>query len=85
VVSEKVANKVGAVLVEPVAETEVILLRLFFCTSGRKIILLLSGYDKAKDPSDRRQDREIAEARKLFTAHQEAQKRAKARQRRRGA
>jgi hypothetical protein len=83
--AEKVANKVGAVLVEPVAETEVILLRLFFCTSGRKIILLLSGYDKAKDPSDRRQDREIAEARKLFTAHQEAQKRAKARQRRRGA
>src|SRR5581483_1101163 len=52
-----------------------------FCTSGRKIILLLNGYDKAKSPGNRRQDREIATARKLLTAHQEAEKRAKARQR----
>jgi hypothetical protein len=80
--AREVADKVGADLAEPVAETEAILLRLFFCTSGRKIILLLCGYDKAKDPSDRRQDREIAEARKLLTAHREAEKRAKAERRR---
>jgi hypothetical protein len=54
---------------------EKILLRVFFCTAGRKIILLMSGYDKAKDPSERRQKREIARARKLLTAYQEAQRR----------
>ena len=32
------------------SETEAILLRVFFCTSGSRIILLLSGYDKAKTP-----------------------------------
>lgn len=80
--AEEVAGKAGAVLAEPVAETEAILLRLFFCTSGRKIILLLSGYDKAKNPSNRRQDGEIAAARKLLTAHREAEKRAKAGHRR---
>jgi ribosome-binding protein aMBF1 (putative translation factor) len=37
--------------------------------AGRKIILLLSGYDKGKDQSVRRQDREIAKARKVMTAH----------------
>jgi hypothetical protein len=75
--AEEVASKVGAVLAEPAAETEAILLRLFFCTAGRKIILLLSGYDKAKNPGGRRQDKEIAEARKLLTAHREAEKRAR--------
>jgi hypothetical protein len=48
---------------------------VFFCTSGRKIILLLSGDDKARDPAKTRQDREIAQARKLLTAHQEAERR----------
>jgi putative component of toxin-antitoxin plasmid stabilization module len=51
------------------------MLRVFFCTSGRKIILLLSGYDKARDPGKTRQDREIARARKLLTAHEEAERR----------
>jgi putative component of toxin-antitoxin plasmid stabilization module len=52
------------------------MLRVFFCTAGRKIILLLSGYDKARDPSARRQEREIARARKLVTAYRESQRRA---------
>ncbi|MGH3195408.1 MAG: hypothetical protein ACRDOH_00520 [Streptosporangiaceae bacterium] len=82
--AEEVASKAGAVLAEPVAETEAILLRLFFCTSGRQIILLLNGYDKAKNPDRRRQDREIASARKLLTAHREVEKQAKAGQRHRG-
>jgi hypothetical protein len=80
--AEEAAHKVGAVLAQPATETESILLRVFFCTSGRKIILLLSGYDKARDPSDRRQDREILAARRLLTAHREAKKRAKASERR---
>lgn len=55
---------------------EAILLRVFFCTAGRKIILLLSGYDKAKVPSDRRQQKEIARARKLLAVFRQAQQRA---------
>lgn len=58
---------------------EKILLRVFFCTAGRKIIMLMSGYDKGKDASDRRQNREITRARKLLNAHQEAQKRSRKR------
>jgi hypothetical protein len=58
---------------------EKIMLRVFFCTSGRKIILLMSGYDKARDASDRRQEREIAKARRLLRAHQEAEKRGRRR------
>jgi hypothetical protein len=57
---------------------ERILLRVFFCTSGQKLILLLSGYDKGKDPSARRQQKEITRARKLLTAHREAQRRSPA-------
>lgn len=52
---------------------EAIVLRVFFCTAGRKIILLLGGYDKARDPSDRRQQREITKARKLLTAYRKSQ------------
>lgn len=58
---------------------EAVLLRVFFCTAGRKIILLLSGYDKARDPSDRRQRREISRARKLLTAYRESQPRTRKR------
>jgi hypothetical protein len=56
---------------------EKILLRVFFCTAGRKIILLMSGYDKGEDPGDRRQQREIEKARKLLTAHRVAERRRK--------
>lgn len=54
---------------------EAILLRAFFCTAGRRIILLLSGYDKAQDSGSRRQQREITKARKLLTAYRESQRR----------
>jgi hypothetical protein len=80
--AEEVAQKVGAISAQQAAGAEKILLRVFFCLSGCKIILLLSGYDKARDPGDRRQRKEIAKARKLLTAHREAEKRAMARQRR---
>jgi hypothetical protein len=47
-----------------------VLLRVFFAVEGARIVLLLSGYDKAQDPSGRRQDREITHARKILKAHQ---------------
>ena len=71
----EVQRKVEGVSAETAAKAEKIMLRVFFCTSGRKIILLLSGYDKARDPGKTRQDREIARARKLLTAHDEAGRR----------
>jgi putative component of toxin-antitoxin plasmid stabilization module len=55
---------------------EAVLLRVFFCNAGRKIILLMSGYDKGENPGQRRQNREIENARKLMRARDQAQKRA---------
>lgn len=46
---------------------ERILLRVFVHFHGSRVILLVTGYDKGKDPSDRRQQREIAQARKYLT------------------
>lgn len=43
---------------------EAIVLRVFFHPYGRKVILLLGGYDKGKDLSESRQQREIATARR---------------------
>ncbi|MDQ6879706.1 MAG: hypothetical protein M3082_18795 [Candidatus Dormibacteraeota bacterium] len=40
-----------------------ILLRIFFTTA--EIILLLCGYDKGKDPKERRQQSEITQARRM--------------------
>lgn len=47
-----------------------VLLRVFFAVYGDKIVLLLGGYDKGKDPTKRRQNHEIAEARKRLKDHQ---------------
>lgn len=60
-----------------------ILLRVFCTFHGAKIVLLLSGYDKGADDSAKRQQREIAAARKLFTSWREEQARAKAQRRKR--
>jgi len=75
----EVQRKVEGVSAETAAKAEKIMLRVFFCTSGRKIILLLSGYDKARDPGKTRQGREIAQARRLLTAHEEAERRRRTR------
>ena len=40
------------------------LLRVFFHAYGERVVLLLGGYNKGKAPSERRQQREIATARK---------------------
>jgi len=42
--------------------SEDVLLRVFCTARGQKIVLLLHGYDKGRDPSKRRQQAEIAEA-----------------------
>ena len=48
-----------------------VLLRLFLTFYGRKIILLFHGYDKGKDPSERRQRREIKRAAKALKSWKE--------------
>lgn len=39
------------------------MLRVFFTVYGDRVVLLVGGYDKAKDPSSKRQQREIEVAR----------------------
>lgn len=48
--------------------SEDVLLRVFCTAYGQKIVLLLHGYDKGEDPSKRRQQREIEEARRRLAA-----------------
>lgn len=49
--------------------TEVAVLLRVFCTFyGDKIVLLYHGYNKKKDPSEKRQQREIKKARKAHKA-----------------
>jgi hypothetical protein len=73
--ADEVRRKMGGVSAGSGGKAERILLRVFFCTSGRRIILLLSGYDKGRDPGERRHGREIAGARRLLAAHREAERR----------
>ena len=46
------------------SETERVLLRVFCHAHGSRIVLLLAAYDKGADPSKKRQQREIATARR---------------------
>ena len=52
-----------------------VLLRVFCTFHGDRVVLLLGGYDKGRDPSDKRQQKEIARARKLLKQWQEDQRR----------
>jgi putative component of toxin-antitoxin plasmid stabilization module len=58
-----------------VGSGETVLLRVFVHFYGAKVVLLLGGYDKGADPKERRQQREIAEARRLLTQFKERQRR----------
>jgi len=58
-----------------------ILLRLFVHFHGQKVILLLHGYDKGRDDSARRQNKEIQEAHKRLRAWRIAKARAAKRKR----
>ena len=64
------------------APSKKILLRLFVHFHGQKVILLLHGYDKGRNDSPRRQNREIQEAQKRLRAWKAAQSRAAAKRRR---
>jgi len=50
------------------------LLRVFFTVDGARIVLLLSGYSKSKDSSEKRQNREIKAARKLLKEYKASQR-----------
>lgn len=50
---------------EPAGTDRAVLLRVFCTFYGDKIVLLYHGYNKKKDPSEKRQQREIAKARKI--------------------
>lgn len=52
-----------------------VLLRVFCTFHGSKIVLILSGYDKRRDPSPSRQQREIKKARSLLKRWKEQRKR----------
>jgi hypothetical protein len=60
-----------------------VLLRVFCHAHGDRVVLLLGGYDKGRDPSSRRQAREIKQARKRLRSFVLRQQRRKAAQRRR--
>jgi len=52
-----------------------VLLRVFFHPYGEKLILLLGGYDKGRHPSKKKQDAEIARARKRLKEFKERRRR----------
>jgi hypothetical protein len=54
--------------------SEEVLLRVFFHAHGDRLVLLLHGYDKGADPTGRRQQREIAEARRRLRAFREGRR-----------
>ena len=58
---------------------ERVLLRVFVHFHGTKVVLLLGGYDKGKDPKKRRQDREVEKASKNLTTWRARQSRKKGR------
>lgn len=61
---------------------EAVLLRVFVHFHGNRVVLLIAGYDKGTDPSRKRQDSEIARARKLLTQFKERQRRERSGRRR---
>lgn len=62
-----------------VPESERVLLRVFVHFYGEKVVLLLGGYDKGRHPKARRQQREIAQARRLLAQLKERQRRTRRR------
>jgi hypothetical protein len=71
----EIARMFGGDLPESGSRREAVLLRVFVHFYGTKIVLLLGGYDKGADPKPRRQQREIAQARKLLRQFKERQRR----------
>ena len=74
----EIATRFGGEMPSSVLRPASILVRVFCHFHGNRVVLLLSGYDKGRDPSDKRQQKEIAQARKHLTAWKEARKRKRA-------
>lgn len=75
--AEEVAGMFGGEQATGLGRREKVLLRVFVHFYGDKVVLLLAGYDKGRDPKERRQQREIAEARKLLRQFKARQRRAR--------
>lgn len=62
---DAILNEASKPIPEELAGTDRnVLLRVFCTFYGTRVVLLLGGYDKKRDPSDKRQQREIRRARK---------------------
>jgi hypothetical protein len=75
--ADEVVRMFGGDAPEVDGRQEKVLLRVFVHFYGQKVVLLLGGYDKGDDPKERRQQREIAEARRLLGQFKERQRRAR--------
>ncbi|MFV0316916.1 MAG: hypothetical protein ACK5O2_08130 [Microthrixaceae bacterium] len=73
--ADEVARRFGGDVPDIEGRPEKVLLRVFVHFYGQKVILLLGGYDKGDAPKPRRQQREIAEARRLLGQFKERQRR----------
>ena len=73
--ADEVARMFGGEAPVVDGQPEKVLLRVFVHFHGQKVVLLLGGYDKGDDPNERRQQREIAEARRLLGQFKERQRR----------
>ena len=69
--ADEVARMFGADPPGVEAPREKVLLRVFVHFYGDRIVLLLGGHDKGIDPKEKRQQREIARARKLLAQFRE--------------
>jgi hypothetical protein len=73
--AEETAHMFGGEPSDAPGRQERVLLRVFVHFYGDKIVLLVGGYDKGDDPKERRQQREIAQARRLLAQFQERRRR----------
>jgi phage-related protein len=71
--AEQILRRAGK-KAKPERDEERILLRVFFHPHGKKVVLLLSGYDKGKHTSAPYQNEQIAAARKLLEHWKQRQK-----------
>lgn len=66
---KSLANHLGIRLPDNLKGDQIKLFRVFFTVEGQKIIVLLSGYDKGRMPSKKKQQKMIDEARGLLKLH----------------
>jgi hypothetical protein len=72
--ADEIARMFGGEAAEVDGQPEKVLPRVFVHFYGHKTVLLLGGYDKGDDPKERRQQREITEARRLLGQFKQRQR-----------